>query len=214
MEWSKIEKELQTLRKVSKIKPSDAAWQNICDGLDKKAADDKRRLYLTWGTLAASLLLGGSFTYFVATEPVVNHPVYQHEVLTPDDGIQVVTSPAIEKQSTTALQPVSSVKLKRTVSKVFIENSAKVVLGTVAETQDNTKQLLDMAPDLQIDNLEVREEQQLVSEKVLTVSVDSNLLLKQVESELEQEFRETKVRKIYEATKKVIVDISNSKYEK
>lgn len=58
-----------------------------------------------------------------------------------------------------------------------------------------------------IDEIWVRKPQQ-------KVMVDSQDLLKQVEGEIEVEYRETKVNKLIHTAKKAVVDISDSRLEK
>lgn len=208
MEWRKIEQEWKKKVDDRSITPSTTAWDKLAQQLDGQEKKVKKLAYRKWMSIAACLLVGGlGVIVMMQLEPsntIESTPAYR-----PVEVQQVVMEeqPALEVEKTAVEQavPKQSVPIKEPV---FEERHVLV------------QQLNPIAVELKIPEVSNTEEVEALLKEELQIQktptkviVNSNNLLKQVEGEIEIEYRDTKLMKMRESAKKFVADISNSKYE-
>lgn len=229
MEWHKIEKEIKNRMRDQRVDPSKEAWQKLSAQLDRETFGRRRtRQKLTgWISVAACLLLGGLIFRFVfdpedkkAIESEQLHkefPVVSHEEEAQETEVQHNSMQSDEKKSKeekrivtekTTRKEDKAVPVVNEIGKPQIESPLKDI-----DPQEGVAVLENPQSELQGKDTE-EAIRSVAAHRQRKVKIDSGMLLQQVEYEIEVEYRETKLQKIYETTKKVIVDISNSKYEK
>lgn len=206
MEWSKIDKEWKKQLDERSIAPSTAAWDKLAQQLDDRDKKKKRGIRTTWIGIAACLVVGGIMgLIFLKTEPMIQSnptdvPTTEHYLVTEDTEQEETLEQRTHEES---IRPNPVVQQKEVGKKIRIEQLVQV---------ENNIQISPVAKREKMDSLTIDEI--WVNKPQRKVMVDSNHLLKQVEGEIEVEYRETKLKKIIDTTKKAVVDISDSRYEK
>ncbi|WP_060874237.1 hypothetical protein [Myroides odoratus] len=206
MEWSKIDQEWKKQLDERSIAPSARAWDQLTKQLDDRDKK-KKRSALTLGIgIAACLVVSGIMgLIFWKTEQRIpanptDSPATEQYMVVEDTG----TEETLEQR--TQVEPIrqnSVVHQKEVMKKGHLEQLVQVE-HSIQITPTPKREKMD---SLTIDEIWVNKPQR-------KVMVDSNHLLKQVEGEIEVEYRETKLKKIIDTTKKAVVDISESRYEK
>lgn len=206
MEWSKIDKEWKKQLDERSIAPSTAAWDKLAQQLDDRDKKKKRGIRTTWIGIAACLVVGGIMgLIFLKTEPMIqlnptDVPTTEHYLVTEDTEQEEALEQRTREES---IRPNPVVEQKEVGKKIRLEQLVQV---------ENNIQIPPVAKREKMDSLTIDEI--WVNKPQRKVVVDSNHLLKQVEGEIEVEYRETKLKKIIDTTKKAVVDISDSRYEK
>ncbi|MDR0223554.1 MAG: hypothetical protein LBI32_00660 [Myroides odoratus] len=206
MEWSKIDKEWKKQLDERSIAPSAAAWDKLAQQLDDRDKKKKRGIRTTWIGIAACLVVGGIMgLIFLKTEPMMQPnpmdvPTTEHYLVKEDTEQEETLEQRTHKES---IRPNPVVQQKEVGKKIRLEQLVQV---------ENNIQIPPVAKREKMDSLTIDEI--WVNKPQRKVVVDSNHLLKQVEGEIEVEYRETKLKKIIDTTKKAVVDISDSRYEK
>ncbi len=212
MEWGKIEKNWKKQLEDREITPSDAAWQKLAQQLGQEEKQEKQIAYKKWLSLAACFLVGGAIAWMLLPSAVNNiedqltSPMKEIIVV---DAEEIIQNDVVEEKNESNNQITVYNKEKDVIKNSHYEESRIAQINTI---KDTSKAKVTQDAELATSKLIP-----IIIEKIETnnrIVVDSNKLLKQVEGEVEIEYRETKLKKIYETTKKVVVDISNSKYEK
>ncbi|MBB1151061.1 MULTISPECIES: hypothetical protein [unclassified Myroides] len=209
MEWSKIDKDWKKQMDERTIAPSSAAWDKLAQQLDKREKKGIKLAFQKWMGIAACLLIGGILgLVFWITAPFLSSPSTEeslptHYVVTD----QVDQTNAQEQQD--SLQPAEYIVPKPAQQQDKVGTTTQFLQLAQIEpiapkTIDAKRETMD---SLVIDEIVVKNAQR-------KVVVDSNDLLKQVEGEIEVEYRETKLKKIIDTTRKTVVDLSESIYEK
>lgn len=208
MEWSKIERNWKKQAEERAIAPSEAAWDKLSTQLDNREKKIKRLTYIKWTSLAACLVVGGILgLLFLQTDKTIQLPttdfLLQQEQLTIEETRPEEIQAEDKQQGAGKIVPISVQK------QGIVARNSKDKQVAQAEVQiplqvPYKKERID---SLVIDEIWVRKPQK-------KIIVDSDNLLDQVEGEIEIEYRETKVKKIIDTAKKVVVDLSESKYEK
>lgn len=230
MEWHKIEKEIKSRMRGRSIDPSKEAWQKLSAQLDREAFARRHvsQRLRGWISVAACLLLGGLIFRFVFNQE-------QKKVMEPEQlrkELPVVSRKDEAQENEVQNNPAQSDDMKSE------KEERRIVAEKATRKEDNILSVVDerggsedespLGDIRQQDGMAVRKNFQseprqkeskvgirsVAEHRQRKVKVDSGMLLQQVEYEIEVEYRETKLQRIYETTKKVIVDISNSKYEK
>lgn len=212
MEWNEIEKKWRDKQKRQEVKPSDEAWELLSKQLN--SYEPKRRVgYLKWFSIAACLLFGGYMlnVLLFSSSPDVLKPeikdlektvptiVYENKEVEKKDIEQgAVNVKEGTKLVSEGIEKMMVIQMERREKKVEVKEQLYVVY--------DSKEIETDIVDLSALNK--------VNPETVEIKINPNLLLDQVEGELEMEFRETKVEKIYETAKRAIVGISNSRYEK
>lgn len=222
MEWNKIEKDWKEKLNKREISSSDLAWRKIVQELDKQDSKVKKLHYKKWLSLAACILIGSFITVKILKPEVVpqtdiqteteqavfpEHPIVEgkEEVITKEQPENILSEPkkniAVSSQEKPEIKTESQYeKSVYTEEKAIAESeSGEEITVKIPETENNQEPEIEGKP--------VRFN---TSNRVV---INSDLLLNQVESEIETEYRETKITKIFEAAKRAVVYISESNYE-
>lgn len=208
MEWSKIDKDWKKQLDERTIAPSPAAWDKLAQQLDVRDKKVKRIAIRKWMGLAACLVIGGMLgLIFWVTSPSRTSPTSEKSSLEHYVGTDK-TKPEDSEEQHHRVKPQEFIvpnhgKLEKGGVETQLLQLAEIepiVPGTTATKREKMDSLV-------IDEIWVKKNQR-------KVMVDSNDLLKQVEGEIEVEYRDTKLKKIIDTTKKAVVDLSESRYEK
>jgi|GEM_PF-2603938 len=209
MEWSKIDKDWKKLMEERSIAPSPASWDKLAQQLDTREEGIKKLTFQKWIRIAACLLVGGILglvfwtTSSSITPPSGQESSQEHYVVTDEAN----TRNSNEQQNRVKPQEIivpnheQPQEKEETVTQFF---QLAEIEPIVPKTTEMKREKMD---SLVIDEIWVKKSQR-------KVMVDSNDLLKQVEGEIEVEYRDTKLKKIINTTKKAVVDLSESRYEK
>ncbi|MBB1139854.1 hypothetical protein [Myroides sp. WP-1] len=207
MEWRKIEQEWKDRLDERTIVPSTKAWDKLANQLDRQEKKTQKRSYYKWMSIAACLVVGGILgLLFLKTEPILqpiptDFSVEEHYVVTEKEQIKEESSNSKANQREEEAIPLK--KTQRLVLKQEVlelaERGMEVKIPVQAERE-------------MTDSVGLKE--QWKNSEPSRVIVNSTNLLQQVEGEIEVEYRDTKMKKIIEFTKKAVVDISDSRYEK
>lgn len=216
MEWNEIEGKWRNKQNSKEIKPSDQAWELLSGELDKHKSKKETFNYLKWCSIAACLFLGGYMIHVLMSDSFEGSTLEFEE-----PSFQTITPKVVYQEEDIVKKensPREDVYVKRNTTSVS-EKIARVSIANIDEQIiEEEKELILIGESKELGRESIGADKTLISKNIdvrtAIIKVDSNLLLDQVEEELEMEFRETKVEKIYETAKRVIVDISNSKYEK
>lgn len=217
MEWDKIEKNWKKQLNEREIAPSGDAWNKLAQQLDQQEQKVKVIAYKKWLAIAACLVLGGMISWMLLLLSSITN-----------DGVII---PEINEQMVVEIEDSIESKTKSTNDTLLItEKPSKAIVNSnkTESKKDNYQQIISnnkLLEDKKEENIAQNEViNQTHPTKLLPIIVpvkapnkivvDSNSILQQVEGEVELEYRDTKLKKIYDSTKKVIVDMSNSKYEK
>ena len=205
MEWNKIEKDWKKQLDEQSIAPSAAAWDKLSQQLDKREKKKKGSVITTWIGIAACLVVGGLVgLLLLKTEKSISpnsiefFPTEQQLVVEETNRQEIV-----EKEEDIVFDSKGR-EVKNGVREKVTHNQVAQVNNTIHIVPEYTREKIDT---LIIDEIWVKK----TPPKVV---VDSNDLLKQVEGEIEVEYRDTKLKKIIDTTKKAVVDLSDSRYEK
>lgn len=208
MEWRKIEQEWKKKVDDRTITPSATAWDKLAQQLDGQEKKNKKLAYRKWMAIAACLLVGG-LGAIVMMQLESSNTIESIPTHRPMEVKQVV----MEEQPTLELEEIEA-------EQVVPKRSVSIKQPVVVEQHVLVQQLNSVAIDLKIPEESKKEEVEALLKEELRVQkapkkvmVNSNNLLKQVEGEIEIEYRDTKLMKMRESAKKFVVDISNSKYE-
>ena len=216
MEWDKIENDWKKQLDNREIIPSDAAWQKLAQQLGQEEKKVKKLAYKKWLSLAACLLVGGAIGWMLL--PSISNSI-ENQLINPIEENIVVE---VEEMIQNPIQNDVVQEESKSNNQVVVQGKEQVVLKN---TQQEESRIVDVNVLKDISIEKASQDKELATSKLIPITidkrdttnrivVDSNKLLKQVEGEVEMEYRETKLKKIFETTKKVVVDISNSKYEK
>ncbi|SFJ57734.1 hypothetical protein [Myroides guanonis] len=216
MEWNEVEDKWRDKQKNKKTKPSAQAWELLSEKLDNHKPKQKEKIgYLQWLSIAACLMLGGFTFQFLTSNSLEDNTINIEEELLQSIPSVVHQEEEIVKEKNNTREDVYVKKdvkvVSEKISRVSIVDIDEHIIGEekALVSVDESKELVKES--IGVDEMLISKDKDV---RTATIKVDSDLLLDQVEGELEMEFRETKVQKIYETAKRVIVDISNSKYEK
>lgn len=216
MEWNEIEDKWRDKQINKKTEPSAQAWELLSEKLDNHNPKQRGKIkYLQWISIAACLVLGGFAFHFINSDSL------EDKVINIEEEIRQST-PSVVHQEEEIVKEQNDTR-----EEMYVKRNAKVIseknyhlavedIDELSKAEENELILVDKSKVVEKESVAIEEMLSLRDKEVGTavIKVDSNLLLDQVEGELEMEFRETKVQKIYETARRVIVDISNSKYEK
>lgn len=216
MEWNEIEDKWRDKQINKKTEPSAQAWELLSEKLDNHNPKQRGKIkYLQWISIAACLVLGGFAFHFINSDSL------EDKVINIEEEIRQST-PSVVHQEEEIVKEQNDTR-----EEIYVKRNAKVIseknyhlavedIDELSKAEENELILVDKSKVVEKESVAIEEMLSLRDKEVGTavIKVDSNLLLDQVEGELEMEFRETKVQKIYETARRVIVDISNSKYEK
>lgn len=216
MEWGKIEKGWKKKLGYREIIPSDTAWQKLTQQLEQEEKKVKKIVYKKWLSLVACLLVGGAIGWILipsTSKSIENQSIQPFEensfVDVNEINPNIIQNENSIEEKTASAEQIAVYEKEKTNLKIIQKETLRI-----AQIND----LQDVEQVVENDNLSITklipvniEKKEVIANRIV---VDSNALLKQVEKEVEIEYRETKLKKIYETTKKVVVDISNNKYEK
>lgn len=207
MEWNKIDKQWKEGLEGREITPSSSAWDKLSSQLDKQAEVKEKSNLKLWIGIAASLLIGGfSVVQFVLLStdsqaiPIIELPT-----------INQIERVIVENESTETTSDTISTKQDETE---HINNAIKTT-DRVGKQSTTHKQLAknnmvdDTISTLKSESLKGEFIEPVVNKPSKRIVVSSDDLLNQVEGEIEIEYRESVIKKIYDKTKKVIVERSN-----
>ncbi|WP_410881607.1 hypothetical protein [Myroides sp. DW712] len=209
MEWSKIDKDWKKQLDERTIAPSPAAWDKLAQQLDIREKKVKRLALKKWMGLAACLVIGGIVgLVFWTTSPSIPSPTSEEST----QEYYVTThkaNPEEAKEQQERVKPQEFIAPHQGQQQENVGRATRFLqlaeIESIApKTTEAKREKLD---SLVIDEIWVKK----TPPKVM---VDSNDLLKQVEGEIEVEYRETKLKKIIDTTKKAVVDLSEGRYEK
>lgn len=216
MEWGKIEKGWKKKLGYREIIPSDTTWQKLTQQLEQEEKKVKKIVYKKWLSLVACLLVGGAIGWILipsTSKSIENQSIQPFEensfVDVNEINPNIIQNENSIEEKTASAEQIAIYEKEKTNLKIIQKETLRI-----AQIND----LQDVEQVVENDNLSITklipvniEKKEVIANRIV---VDSNALLKQVEKEVEIEYRETKLKKIYETTKKVVVDISNNKYEK
>lgn len=210
MERDKIDKTWKERLAEREITPSTQAWDKLSFQLDQHNKTNNKQKYRLFLYIAACLVLGG---YLVAqfvwqeqsvvaptvldnlpTQTVVDGNVNNKKNEEAKEQVEVVTQQGVPEK---VIRPTAIAKAEHL-------KQAIVKHETIAPALEETKVIA--SKEIELADLHVAPSKGVV--------VNSTDLLKQVEGEIVIEYREAVVKKIYDKTKKVVVEFSNSRYEK
>lgn len=205
MEWSKIDKDWKKQMDERTIAPSTAAWDKLAQQLDTREKKVKTLAIKKWIGLAACLVMGGILGLIFWSTSSITSPTWEESTLEHYVGTDKANPEDSKEQQ-------DRVKAQEFIKPNPGQQQEKVGAGTqslqVAEIEPIVPKTTEMKREkmdsLVIDEIWVKKNQR-------KVIVDSNDLLKQVEGEIEVEYRETKLKKIIDTTKKAVVDLSERK---
>lgn len=207
MEWNKIDKQWKEGLEDREITPSSSAWDKLSSQLDKQAEVKERSNLKLWIGIAASLLIGGfSVVQFVLPStdsqaiPTIELPTVNQieRVVVESESTESITDTISAKQNKTehinnAIKPMDRVGKQSTTHKQLAKNN--MVEDTISTSKPESLKEVFIEP--------------VVNKPSKRIVVSSDDLLNQVEGEIEIEYRESVIKKIYDKTKKVIVERSN-----
>lgn len=207
MEWNKIDKQWKEGLEDREITPSSSAWDKLSSQLDKQAEVKERSNLKLWIGIAASLLIGGfSVVQFVLPStdsqaiPTIELPTVNQieRVVVESESTEAITDTISAKQNKTehinnAIKPMDRVGKQSTTHKQLAKNN--MVEDTISTLKPESLKEVFIEP--------------VVNKSSKRIVVSSDDLLNQVEGEIEIEYRESVIKKIYDKTKKVIVERSN-----
>ncbi|KZE83005.1 hypothetical protein AV926_05525 [Myroides marinus] len=207
MEWNKIDKQWKEGLEDREITPSSSAWDKLSSQLDKQAEVKEKSNLKLWIGIAASLLIGGfSVVQFVLPStdsqaiPTIELPTVNQieRVVVESESTEAITDTISAKQNKTehinnAIKPMDRVGKQSTTHKQLAKNN--MVEDTISTLKPESLKEVFIEP--------------VVNKPSKRIVVSSDDLLNQVEGEIEIEYRESVIKKIYDKTKKVIVERSN-----
>ncbi|MGL5276560.1 hypothetical protein [Myroides sp.] len=207
MEWNKIDKQWKEGLEGREITPSSSAWDKLSSQLDKQAEVKEKSSLKLWIGIAASLLIGGfSVVQFVLPStdsqaiPTIELPTVNQieRVVVESESTEAITDTISAKQNKTehinnAIKPMDRVGKQSTTHKQLAKNN--MVEDTISTLKPESLKEVFIEP--------------VVNKPSKRIVVSSDDLLNQVEGEIEIEYRESVIKKIYDKTKKVIVERSN-----
>lgn len=199
MEWNKIDRSWKESLAEREVTPSANAWDKLSAQLDKHAEGEKKSNLKIWIGIAASLLIGGfSVMHFIS----------------PSSGNHVMPTlelPSIER-IVVAQEPT---EMNRAENKEVIEqiiSEAPQKKGNLLKEKHRQLAKNNIVEDtistLKPESLKVVFTEPVVNKTAKRIVVSSEDLLNQVEGEIEVEYRESVIKKVFDKTKKVIVEIS------
>jgi len=204
MEWSKIDKDWKKQVDDRTIAPSAAAWDKLAKQLEHREQKVKTLAYKKWIGVAACLIVGGILgLIFLQTEHIIQEAepkfgIEEHQIVEIEKSLE--EEQLRREERVVPIQLTKPNQVKRSDVEVQLTTSDIQITKPIEYKTERVDSLI-------IDEIWVRKPQQ-------KVMVDSQDLLKQVEGEIEVEYRETKVNKLIHTAKKAVVDISDSRYEK
>ncbi|MDM1379560.1 hypothetical protein [Myroides marinus] len=207
MEWNKIDKQWKEGLEDREITPSSSAWDKLSSQLDKQAEVKEKSSLKLWIGIAASLLIGGfSVVQFVLPSadsqaiPTIELPTVNQieRVIVESESTESITDTISAKQNkiehiNNAIKPMDRVGKQSTTHKQLAKNN--MVEDTISALKPESLKEVFIEP--------------VVNKPSKRIVVSSDDLLNQVEGEIEIEYRESVIKKIYDKTKKVIVERSN-----
>jgi len=207
MEWNKIDKQWKEGLESREITPSSSAWDKLSSHLDKQAEVKEKSNLKLWIGIVASLLIGGfSVVQFVLPSadsqaiPTIELPTVNQieRVIVESESTEAITHTISAKQNETehinnAIRPMDKVGKQSTTHKQLAKNN--MVEDTISTLKPESLKEVFIEP--------------VVNKPSKRIVVSSDDLLNQVEGEIEIEYRESVIKKIYDKTKKVIVERSN-----
>ncbi|MCC9041933.1 hypothetical protein LNQ81_04350 [Myroides sp. M-43] len=205
MEWNKIDKQWKDSLADREIVPSSQAWDKLSSQLDQQAKAKSKSNVMWWIGLAASLLIGG-FSVVQFIDPSLDNQV-----------IPSIELPSVEEIDNTLVeQEIPKIDTIYNQEKISEPSTSPVITQEGINTlKQEHKQLanddivVDTISPLKPQNLQEVFIEPVVSKSSKKIVVSSDDLLNQVEGEIEVEYRESVIKKIYDKTKKVIVELSN-----
>ncbi|MDR0194071.1 MAG: hypothetical protein LBI73_03020 [Myroides sp.] len=207
MEWNKIDKQWKEGLEDREITPSSSVWDKLSSQLDKQVEVKEKSNLKLWIGIAASLLIGGFSVVQFVLPSTDSQAIPTIELPTVNQIERVV----VESESTEAITDTISAKQNKTE---HINNAIKP-MDRVGKQSTTHKQLAksnmveDTISTLKPESLKEVFIEPVVNKPSKRIVVSSDDLLNQVEGEIEIEYRESVIKKIYDKTKKVIVERSN-----
>ncbi|MGL4583116.1 MAG: hypothetical protein ACRCVU_09050 [Flavobacterium sp.] len=202
MEWNKIDKKWKEEMMEREIAPSAQAWDKLSAQLHTHRVNKNRSKVVMWLGIAASLFIGGfSVIYFMG------HDV-DNQIL-PNITLPNLEKVVVEQGSTEEDTLFNQEEVEETISVPSITKDR-----TNSKVQEKNQQLVNNIKVDTINALKPTDLQEEFTEPVVNkpskrIVVNSDDLLNQVEGEIEIEYRESVIKKIYDKTKKMIVERSN-----
>ncbi|WP_010250837.1 hypothetical protein [Myroides injenensis] len=199
MEWNKIEKQWKHRLDKREIAPSNEMWVKLSSQLDQQQISRKKSFLKYWIAIAASLLVVASF--FLNYDKSIEY----EEGLPAIDSLDAKSKPQdhkvvdTEKRDLIEEKKDSEVKEANAVTKKQMNIITAKNVGVVEVTHEIKE---DTIENIAKETLETP----VIQKSNRRIVVNSDDLLNQVEKEIEVEYRESVIKKIYDKTKKVIVE--------
>lgn len=205
MEWNKIDKQWKDRLADREITPSSHAWDKLSSQLDQQTKVKSKSNVKWWIGLAASLLIGGfSVVQFITTD-VDNQVTPSIELPT----VQEVENKLVEQETRKADTIYNQEKITAPRTSPVITKEELNTLKQEHKQLANDNIMVDTINPLKPQNLQEVFIGPVMNKPSKRIVVNSDDLLNQVEGEIEIEYRESVIKKIYDKTKKVIVERSN-----
>ncbi|ALU25417.1 hypothetical protein HX057_01800 [Myroides odoratimimus] len=205
MEWNKIDKQWKDSLADREIAPSSQAWDKLSSQLDQQAKAKNKSNVKWWIGLAASLLIGGfSVVQFITTD-VDNQVTPSIELPT----VKEVENTLVEQETPKADTIYNQEKITAPRTSPVITKEELNTLKQEHKQLANDNIMVDTISPLKPQNLQEVFIGPVMNKPSKRIVVNSDDLLNQVEGEIEIEYRESVIKKIYDKTKKVIVERSN-----
>ncbi|SHL13204.1 hypothetical protein [Myroides odoratimimus] len=205
MEWNKIDKQWKDRLADREITPSSHAWDKLSSQLDQQTKVKSKSNVMWWIGLAASLLIGGfSVVQFITTD-VDNQVTPSIELPT----VQEVENKLVEQETRKADTIYNQEKITAPRASSVITKEELNTLKQEHKQLANDNIMVDTINPLKPQNLQEVFIGPVMNKPSKRIVVNSDDLLNQVEGEIEIEYRESVIKKIYDKTKKVIVERSN-----
>lgn len=207
MERDKIDETWKERLAEREITPSTQAWDKLSFQLDQHNKTNNKQKYRLFLYIAACLVLGG---YLVAQFVWQEQSVVAPTVLDNLPTQTVVDGNVNNKKNEEPEEQVETVFThEKKEGKIFVPKMTPKTTSKLNNT--NTKLAKNNIEEDTINSLKLEGLQEIFIEPVVNKSskkiiVNSDDLLNQVESEIELEYRESVIKKIYDKTKQVIVE--------
>lgn len=199
MEWNKIEKQWKHRLDKREITPSDEMWTKLSSQLDQEQLSAKKSFLKYWIGIAASLLIiAGFFLNY-------DNSIEYEKGLINIDSLDIKSKQQNNKIVDTEKKDLIEEKKDAEIEEVKTVTKKQKTVNTVKNIQ-----IVEVAKEIKEDTIqniaEETFENPIIQKPNRRIVVNSDDLLNQVEKEIEVEYRESVIKKIYDKTKKVIVE--------
>lgn len=199
MEWNKIEKQWKHRLDKREITPSDEMWTKLSSQLDQEQLSAKKSFLKYWIGIAASLLIIAVF--FLNYDNSIEY----EKGLINIDSLDIKSKQQNNKIVDTEKKDLIEEKKDAEIEEVKTVTKKQKTVNTVKNIQ-----IVEVAKEIKEDTIQNIAEETLedpvIQKPNRRIVVNSDDLLNQVEKEIEVEYRESVIKKIYDKTKKVIVE--------